>query len=208
MKHYLTAGLLGLGLMAISGSASEASIFTSFTSELDVNINNVAGDFGTVTVTDITDGVSVDVTLTNGATFVTTGGGHESFALNLSVGTLASTAFSVTTAGFQVDGAQSPPASGNFTNGLGSTAGTGGSNSVPGPLDFTITGVTTADFIANNLGFFFAADLLTSTTGEVGATSTVITAVPEPSTWAMLILGFAGIGFMAYRRRNSLMLAA
>jgi hypothetical protein len=28
-------------------------------------------------------------------------------------------------------------------------------------------------------------------------------AVPEPSTWAMLILGFAGIGFMAYRRRQS-----
>jgi hypothetical protein len=29
----------------------------------------------------------------------------------------------------------------------------------------------------------------------------VITAdVPEPSTWAMMILGFAGVGFMAYRR--------
>jgi hypothetical protein len=27
-------------------------------------------------------------------------------------------------------------------------------------------------------------------------------AVPEPSTWAMMILGFAGVGFMAYRRRN------
>jgi fibro-slime domain-containing protein len=25
--------------------------------------------------------------------------------------------------------------------------------------------------------------------------------VPEPSTWAMLILGFAGIGYMAYRRK-------
>ena len=25
-------------------------------------------------------------------------------------------------------------------------------------------------------------------------------AVPEPSTWAMMILGFAGVGFMAYRR--------
>lgn len=25
-------------------------------------------------------------------------------------------------------------------------------------------------------------------------------AVPEPSTWAMLILGFAGVGFMSYRR--------
>jgi hypothetical protein len=25
-------------------------------------------------------------------------------------------------------------------------------------------------------------------------------AVPEPSTWAMMILGFLGVGFMAYRR--------
>ena len=30
----------------------------------------------------------------------------------------------------------------------------------------------------------------------------VTSAVPEPSTWAMMILGFAGVGFMAYRRRN------
>ncbi|MBN8988838.1 MAG: PEP-CTERM sorting domain-containing protein [Rhizobiales bacterium] len=31
---------------------------------------------------------------------------------------------------------------------------------------------------------------------------TVAGAIPEPSTWAMMILGFAGVGFMAYRRRN------
>ncbi|SIO46188.1 PEP-CTERM protein-sorting domain-containing protein [Bradyrhizobium erythrophlei] len=29
-----------------------------------------------------------------------------------------------------------------------------------------------------------------------------VSAVPETSTWAMMILGFAGVGFMAYRRRN------
>jgi PEP-CTERM motif len=29
-----------------------------------------------------------------------------------------------------------------------------------------------------------------------------VTSVPEPSTWAMLILGFAGIGFMAYCRKS------
>ena len=29
---------------------------------------------------------------------------------------------------------------------------------------------------------------------------TQVAAVPEPSTWAMMILGFAGVGFMAYRR--------
>lgn len=27
-------------------------------------------------------------------------------------------------------------------------------------------------------------------------------AVPEPSTWAMMVLGFAGVGFMAYRRKS------
>jgi hypothetical protein len=30
-----------------------------------------------------------------------------------------------------------------------------------------------------------------------------VSAVPEPSTWAMMILGFAGIGFLAYRRRST-----
>jgi hypothetical protein len=29
-----------------------------------------------------------------------------------------------------------------------------------------------------------------------------VNAVPEPSTWAMMILGFASVGFMAYRRRS------
>jgi hypothetical protein len=28
-----------------------------------------------------------------------------------------------------------------------------------------------------------------------------VSAVPEPSTWAMMILGFLGVGFMAYRRK-------
>jgi hypothetical protein len=33
-------------------------------------------------------------------------------------------------------------------------------------------------------------------------------AVPEASTWAMMILGFGWIGFMAYRRRTRPALAA
>jgi hypothetical protein len=27
----------------------------------------------------------------------------------------------------------------------------------------------------------------------------VLTSVPEPSTWVMMALGFAGLGFMGYR---------
>jgi uncharacterized protein (TIGR03118 family) len=38
--------------------------------------------------------------------------------------------------------------------------------------------------------------------GESNGLFGSITAVPEPSTWAMMIVGFAGVGFMAYRRRN------
>jgi hypothetical protein len=36
-----------------------------------------------------------------------------------------------------------------------------------------------------------------------------ISAVPEPSTWAMMIIGFAGLGFLGYRRsQNSVAMAA
>jgi PEP-CTERM motif len=35
-----------------------------------------------------------------------------------------------------------------------------------------------------------------------------VPAVPEPSTWAMMLLGFAGLGFLAYRRKSKLALMA
>jgi PEP-CTERM motif len=34
------------------------------------------------------------------------------------------------------------------------------------------------------------------------ASGSLTSAVPEPSTWVMMILGFAGVGFMAYRRKS------
>jgi len=43
--------------------------------------------------------------------------------------------------------------------------------------------------------------------GSIGSESFqilgVTAAVPEPSTWAMMILGFTGLGFMAYRRKQT-----
>jgi hypothetical protein len=53
----------------------------------------------------------------------------------------------------------------------------------------------------NNVG---TIDISISEPLEIGVAS----AVPEPSTWAMMILGFAGLGFMAYRRRQTAALAA
>jgi hypothetical protein len=41
-----------------------------------------------------------------------------------------------------------------------------------------------------------------SFTNSGGGAWTQVAAVPEPSTWAMLLIGFAGIGFASYRRRH------
>jgi len=41
-----------------------------------------------------------------------------------------------------------------------------------------------------------------------GAGTLTVSAVPEPSTWAMMLLGFIGLGFMAYRRKASSALMA
>jgi hypothetical protein len=38
--------------------------------------------------------------------------------------------------------------------------------------------------------------------GEIRGFLLPVAAVPEPTSWAMILLGFAGIGFMAYRRKN------
>ena len=49
-----------------------------------------------------------------------------------------------------------------------------------------------------------------SPTYEVGVDNFQISggvgAVPEPSTWAMMLIGFAGLGFMAYRRRGGMVM--
>jgi len=44
--------------------------------------------------------------------------------------------------------------------------------------------------------------------GEANGLFGSIRAVPEPSTWAMMLLGFCGLGLMAYRRRQAAALAA
>ena len=38
--------------------------------------------------------------------------------------------------------------------------------------------------------------------GEIRGFFALTATVPEPSTWAMMMLGFAGLGFMAYRRKS------
>jgi hypothetical protein len=49
----------------------------------------------------------------------------------------------------------------------------------------------------------FSFDALPTGVSYSSMSGEFLSAVPEPSTWAMMLLGFAGIGFMAYRRKNN-----
>jgi hypothetical protein len=53
-----------------------------------------------------------------------------------------------------------------------------------------------------NAGYFVPSPESLSLGGNFAAFS-IAPSVPEPSTWAMLLLGFAGVGFMAYRQKNN-----
>jgi len=58
------------------------------------------------------------------------------------------------------------------------------------------------------LTFTVSDTLRTDNSGSFTLTGPGAGAVPEPSTWAMMILGFAGVGFMVYRRKPKLALQA
>lgn len=64
-------------------------------------------------------------------------------------------------------------------------------------LILTGTGSDTLEFKAVG-----TSDSLGGSLDAITIDAMTIAAVPEPSTWAMMILGFAGVGFIAYRRRK------
>jgi hypothetical protein len=71
------------------------------------------------------------------------------------------------------------------------------------------TGGNLAAILANVTKFEIRGELISGSESE-GLDNVLLAtpAVPEPSTWAMMILGFAGVGFLAYRRRKQVALTA
>jgi hypothetical protein len=67
--------------------------------------------------------------------------------------------------------------------------------------DVTFTGKHISG--TNTLEIFYADREQTGAFLSVDASVTLTGAVPEPSTWAMMILGFCGLGFMAYRKKRN-----
>jgi hypothetical protein len=75
----------------------------------------------------------------------------------------------------------------------------------PSPMNYAFESLTfTYNGSANVLSF---ASLDSPDPGYFGPVlgDVSVAAVPEPATWAMMILGFLAVGFVAYRRKSNLM---
>ena len=80
------------------------------------------------------------------------------------------------------------------------TSTTNSSNTIDIAIQGFVIGAATNPIEEEQLG---AENTTFHENGPAGELVLQVAAVPEPSTWAMMMLGFAGLGFMAYRRKQN-----
>lgn len=151
--------------------------------------------------------VQITVSLLNGNKFVTTGS-HTGFAFNVqgSGATLGALPTNWVNGGSPI----TEPALGVFSNGIDCTHGNtnthrgcAGSDSWSGALQFDVSrasGLTYSDFVGNSSGFFFAADIISGTTGLTGLVGSTGPVVPEPSSLLLVGSGLVGVAWSLRRK--------
>jgi hypothetical protein len=225
ISRSVLAGLfISASAVLIGPQTADASVVYNLTQNGPALFGAGSGPYGSVTVTDNGNGtLSISETLNLNYDFNRNNNSqHQALSFDLSAPSIT---ISLLTPLFTVNGGVP---SGTPTTWAVSS---GGLNNTPeGTFDYAIVAPTAANSTgpltftisdaANNLtlaslGFsvanngdhiFFASDLanipLTDASPLTGTVGALASAVPEPSTWAMMILGFMGVGFMAYRRRG------
>ena len=164
------AGLL------LGATTAHALVFNFTADHATGGLGQGAGPYGTVTL--LQNGPNVDFTvhLLNGNQFVKTGAGDfMNFKFNatgivLADITIDAHAPALTAAG---PGIFSGNGTGNFAWGITNAGGNGGGGQFAPDIVFHVANSVLADFTAaNNLGFVFAADVISGTNGNTGPIAT------------------------------------
>ncbi|MBR0995603.1 PEP-CTERM sorting domain-containing protein [Bradyrhizobium japonicum] len=199
MKFASVFGAAALAIGFAAAPADAAVLFSGSTSGcFGTGCNTfttVAKDNPNLTFTGSTFSNSTDTTLFVGlGTFSLANGNHtytgDDFTLKITftdpAGVAPSAIFTADITGKvePAKGGQTGFASVDFDNSVHQFSWAGGT--------FTVKVDDVSNFALNNSNTVFGTIELTS-----------VSAVPEPGTWAMMLLGFSGVGFVAYRRRSS-----
>jgi hypothetical protein len=208
----LASMLLGTALLASTGlSTARAATITTYQLTFD-NSNGVAVGSGVLTLQNIpSSGIEVINAGNLASDFVSLTGTFSNDTQLFSPSTPksgpASTSFSITSASFfQAGGNLSGTQAGiTVTNGVVTSFAAQGSADAF-TTDGTVFQLTDNGGFQRAPGFDFALDSQEEQgqiVGTIVVGAPMVAGVPEPSTWAMMILGFFWVGFIAYRRKRS-----
>jgi hypothetical protein len=207
------AALAALGLLSLAPTSARADIV--FNLDIGTQCTGCAPSgtvFGSVDISQGSGGYNFDIALNSGFNFNGNGNSFDAFSFSLAngPGTISAITWvpSSVAAVFAADGTNSNPF-GTFTQGI-SLANISQPSGIT-ELKFFVTDGQPLSLASFDLSVdknaskevFFSADVYSIGTGATGVVGALTPAVPEPSTWAMMILGFFGVGFMAYRRKGA-----
>jgi hypothetical protein len=99
-----------------------------------------------------------------------------------------------------------------FLNGFNVSTDTSGLPELQ-PFDYVLSPTDLVTLESTLIGGSYTATLsfeqldccvvvLGGVTLDIQVSTSIGSAVPEPSTWAMMLIGFAGLGYVAYRRKS------
>jgi hypothetical protein len=211
MKKLLLAAT-ALSLASVGGVANAAvQIFDLNVSDPSAGLGS--GTLGTVTATEVGANLNISVVLSGAEFRYSPDAQHIDFVFQL--GNTSYALSNISNPFFEaVSGGTNTPF-GSWNYALDCNRGATNSKACqpgwkpgvnPTSLSFTIDNASLADLLSHTYDgktIWFAADVVTASgaTGAVGATRTT-PAVPESSTWAMMIAGFGSVGYAMRRRRS------